>query len=558
MRNPRVSVLLASVILIIIVLSTVYFYMGQKPLQPTTSPITSITEIVEQPGKKKIVIYAYNDDITGIDPSIEDDTGLVVIGVVYETLTYYDHQSGEVKPRLAIKWESYENNTVWVFRLREGVVFHDGTPFNATAVKISVERARDIYRATGRGLGYIWDAVREVIIEDEYTVKFVLEYPQRLDLMAAASYSAYIFSPSVLAKSNVGDYLDEKLVKWFNEGNAIGTGPYVLEYYNPVSEVRLRKFDKWWGWSIVNNTEAPDIVVIRIIKDPQSQYNGLLAGEIDIACSVPREMVSILIDKGFKYRMLPTFHNYILFFNTKRYPTNIVEFRKAILHAINITEAVQLSMRGFALEGSGIVPHGFPGFVEGLKYEFNTSKSLEYLELSGVKTPINIEILYQVDYEESAIFAEYLKSRLVDLGINVILVPRPWSQLKDIAKNIWDNPEETPHLILADWWPTILSPYDYLYTMFHSESKEWNFAGYENPEFDELIDTAWRYEGSNYEEAMRLYHEAQGMIFEEAVAVNLWDEIRPFIYKPSIDIPESALNPLYMYVIRFEYVKVGA
>ncbi|MEM1864352.1 MAG: hypothetical protein QXN10_05585, partial [Desulfurococcaceae archaeon] len=78
MRNPRVSVLLASVILIIIVLSTVYFYMGQKPLQPTTSPITSITEIVEQPGKKKIVIYAYNDDITGIDPSIEDDTGLVV------------------------------------------------------------------------------------------------------------------------------------------------------------------------------------------------------------------------------------------------------------------------------------------------------------------------------------------------------------------------------------------------------------------------------------------------------------------------------------------------
>ncbi|MEM1780684.1 MAG: ABC transporter substrate-binding protein [Desulfurococcaceae archaeon] len=558
MRNPRVSVLLASVILIIIVLSTVYFYMGQKPLQPTTSPITSITEIVEQPGKKKIVIYAYNDDITGIDPSIEDDTGLVVIGVVYETLTYYDHQSGEVKPRLAIKWESYENNTVWVFRLREGVVFHDGTPFNATAVKISVERARDIYRATGRGLGYIWDAVREVIIEDEYTVKFVLEYPQRLDLMAAASYSAYIFSPSVLAKSNVGDYLDEKLVKWFNEGNAIGTGPYVLEYYNPVSEVRLRKFDKWWGWSIVNNTEAPDIVVIRIIKDPQSQYNGLLAGEIDIACSVPREMVSILIDKGFKYRMLPTFHNYILFFNTKRYPTNIVEFRKAILHAINITEAVQLSMRGFALEGSGIVPHGFPGFVEGLKYEFNTSKSLEYLELSGVKTPINIEILYQVDYEESAIFAEYLKSRLVDLGINVILVPRPWSQLKDIAKNIWNNPEETPHLILADWWPTILSPYDYLYTMFHSESKEWNFAGYENPEFDELIDTAWRYEGSNYEEAMRLYHEAQGMIFEEAVAVNLWDEIRPFIYKPSIDIPESALNPLYMYVIRFEYVKVGA
>ncbi|MEM1843364.1 MAG: ABC transporter substrate-binding protein, partial [Desulfurococcaceae archaeon] len=84
----------------------------------------------------KVVIYAYNDRITGIDPSIEDDTGLVVLGTIYETLTYYDHETGEVKPRLAINWTSSEGGTEWTFHLRRMVSFHDGTPFNATAVKI--------------------------------------------------------------------------------------------------------------------------------------------------------------------------------------------------------------------------------------------------------------------------------------------------------------------------------------------------------------------------------------------------------------------------------------
>jgi len=533
---------IASLVILLVAMGISY-YMLSAPRE-TTRP--------------KVVVYAYNDRITGIDPSIEDDTGLVVLGAVYEPLLYYDPLRNEFKPALAINWSSNEDGTEWVFHLRQGVKFHDGTLFNATAVKISIERARDIYRETGRGLGYIWDAVEDIEVVDEYTVKFKLRYPQRLDMMAAASYAAYIFSPSALEKSGASSYMDKALEEWFNSGNDAGSGPYMIVSYKPDSEVRLRKYREWWGWSIVNNPDAPDEVVIKIVTDPQSQYNGLISGEIDIASSIPRDNIRDVLNRGFKSYNMTTYHNYIMFFNVKRYPTNITEFRKAILYMIDLDEAVNLAMKGYAVKGSGIIPHGFPGHVENLTYTANKSIAQEYLRESNVSTPVTIEILYQVDYEELQVFAEYLQSRLKEIGINLKLSPQPWSQLKDIARSVWDNPESVPHIVIADWWPTIPSPYDYLYSMFHSESKEWNFAGYEDPDFDKLIDDAFALEGSNYTQALTLYREAQLKLFNEAIAINLWDEVKPFIYSGKVDIPEEAMDPLYMYVIWFQYVKVKA
>jgi peptide/nickel transport system substrate-binding protein len=537
----RRYVFVGVLILFIIVVGSITYYYVSTP--PTT--------------RQRVVVYAYNDRITGIDPSIEDDTGLVIIGLVYEQLLRYNPLTNKLEPVLAVAWNSSEDGTEWVFRLREGVVFHDGTPLNATAVKLSIERARDVYRETGRGAGYIWEAVTDVEVVDEYTIKIKLEYPQRLDLLVAATYAAYIFSPKALSSSGASSYLDKKLESWFSSGNEAGSGPYTIEYYRPDSEVRLKKFDKWWGWSLVNNTRAPDYVIVKILPDPQSQYNGLISGEIDIASSVPRDYVSLLLSKGFKVHNLTSYHNYLLFFNVRRYPTNITEFRKAIACSLNLEEAVKLAMKGFGLRGSGIVPHGFPGFTEGLYYECGLSEAMQYLNESGVQLPVRIELLYQVDYEETRIFAEMLQSRLKDLNIDLVLNPQPWSQLKEIAKGVWENPDESPHLVIADWWPTIPSPYDYLYTMFHSDSKEWNFAGYEDEEFEELIDRAWELEGTNYSEALNLYREAQVKLFNEAVGINLWDEVRPFIHNARVELPDECMNPLYMYVIYFQYVRVG-
>jgi len=533
--------LLVSLIVMMVVASGTAYYISTR-------------QALSQP---KVLVYAYNDKITGIDPSLEDDTGLVVLGSVYEPLLYYDPLRNQTIPALAVSWESKENNTVWIFHLRKGVVFHDNSPFNSTAVVISIQRAKEVYEKYGVGLGYIWEGVKEVKALDDYTVEFRLKYPQRLDLIAASSYAAFIFNPNALAKAGVSDYTDLKLRDWFNKGADEGTGPYMIESYDPYNQIVLVKFDKWWGWSIVRNDKAPDKVVIKIKTDPQDQYNGLISGELDIVTSVPRVSIQDLVNKGFKELRMNSFHSYFLVFNTRRYPTNITEFRLAVLYSIPWDRVVDQAMKGYALLGSGYIPHGFPGFVEGLSFKQNLTLARIYLEKSGVKPGVTIEFMYQSDYVEEEDFASILKTSLAQIGVNVKIIPSTWESVKEAGKSVWENPDNTPHLLVNDWWPTIISPYDYLYNLFHGESKEWNWSGYDNQTFNHMIDEAFALEGSDYGKAMELYREAQETLFTNGVAVNLWDEVKVFIYNPRVTLPSVAVNPLYMYVIFYQYVQVA-
>ena len=480
-----------------------------------------------------------------------------MLGSVYEPLLYYDPLRNQTIPALAVSWESKENNTVWIFHLRKGVVFHDNSPFNSTAVVISIQRAKEVYEKYGVGLGYIWEGVKEVKALDDYTVEFRLKYPQRLDLIAASSYAAFIFNPNALAKAGVSDYTDLKLRDWFNKGADEGTGPYMIESYDPYNQVVLVKFDKWWGWSIVRNDKAPDKVVIKVKTDPQDQYNGLISGELDIVTSVPRVSIQDLVNKGFKELRMNSFHSYFLVFNTRRYPTNITEFRLAVLYSIPWDRVVDQAMKGYALLGSGYIPHGFPGFVEDLSFKQNLTLARIYLEKSGVKPGVTIEFMYQSDYVEEEDFASILKTSLAQIGVNVKIIPSTWESIKEAGKSVWENPDNTPHLLVNDWWPTIISPYDYLYNLFHGESKEWNWSGYDNQTFNHMIDEAFALEGSDYGKAMELYREAQETLFTNGVAVNLWDEVKVFIYNPRVTLPSVAVNPLYMYVIFYQYVQVA-
>ncbi len=92
-----------------------------------------------------------------LDPSIEYSNGIMVLQNVYETLTHYDPETGEVVPMLATSWSSNEDGTVWVFQLRDDVTFHDGSKLTAQQVVNSFKRTMDL----GQGGAYIWDAVLE-------------------------------------------------------------------------------------------------------------------------------------------------------------------------------------------------------------------------------------------------------------------------------------------------------------------------------------------------------------------------------------------------------------
>ena len=103
-----------------------------------------------------------------LDPSVENSNGVCVLQNVYETLTRYNDQTGEVEPYLATSWTHNDDGTVWEFTLREDVSFHDGTKMNANAVKKSIDRTIKL----GKGAAYIWTNVESIEVVSDYVVRF--------------------------------------------------------------------------------------------------------------------------------------------------------------------------------------------------------------------------------------------------------------------------------------------------------------------------------------------------------------------------------------------------
>ncbi len=130
-------------------------------------------------GSPQIFSATYSTAFQDIDPSTGSTTDNVILANVYETLTvYHPGQNGTpdtIEPGLATEWEKSADGKVWTFHLRDGVMFHDGTPLTSSAVKFSVERTR----ALAGGLSFIWDAVESIDAPDDKTVVFTLSAPAR-------------------------------------------------------------------------------------------------------------------------------------------------------------------------------------------------------------------------------------------------------------------------------------------------------------------------------------------------------------------------------------------
>ncbi len=547
----RVVVFLVLAIVVVAVLSIVFYYYSLGGTGEDTGGVG-----------KRVVVYAYPDAITGVDPSYEYDTGLVVLGLVYEPLLYYNPLTKEFTPCLAEKWESSSNNTVWTFYLRRDAVFHDGTPVTAEAVKLSILRSKAF---GSEAAGWIWENLVEIRVIDDYTVQFILDKPTRLDLIASSAYGAYIYSPKFLDVIGVSDYSNvsidqltsEEIIKWFNKGNDLGSGPYKIVYYDPENEVRLEKFSDWWGWKLVDNPYAPDVIVIKIVTDPLSQLNGLEAGSIDIASDLPLGEIARLKQSGYNVIEMPTYHNFVLQINTRRFPTNNTLFRKALAHLIPWDRIKDTVLHGYGRIASGIIPYGYPGHLDNLTYSYDLEKARELIRMAGLEGKVKeLEIVITVDYEQEENFAQLLKSELAKLGIELKITAVPWEQVVEYGKAVWSDPEKAPHLIINDWWPTYPTPYDYLYNLLSIEVPGWNWAGYNNSLYEELIDKAFKLEGVDYNESLRLYTMAQNIVYDEAPAIGLWDEVKPLATSSRVHIPEKAINPLYMFVIFFQYVEV--
>jgi len=488
------------------------------------------------PPEENVAVYAMVTSFADIDPSISFSDDSVVVGNAYETLLWYNPPGSEemLSPGLATSWESNEEGTEWTFYLRQGVKFHDGTDFNAEAVKYSVDRTMEM----ALGASYIWDPVEEVEVVDEYTVRFNLSYPAPLDLIAASGYGAWMMSPTCTEAHDS---------EWFNEGHDCGSGPYMIESRERGQRLVMTRFDDYWGgWK----EGQFDKVVFDIVEDPTVRQQMIEAGEANATYLLARENYEALdAREDVTVYVNPSFQNLVGLLNHKKPPLDNKLVRQAISYAFPYDDLVTNVMMGAAVQAHGPVPTEMWGSSEDLfQYDYDLDKARELLAEAGYpEGGFDLLMTYATGDLDEAQVGELWKAELAKLGIDLEIRGMSWEPQWELAMS---DPMAAQDIFVMYWWPDYVSPYSFLFNMFHCEEEILFNDGYVcYPEVDEMMDRANELSASDRAEAERLFIQAEQMLIDNADAVFFYDVMNEHVLRS--DIKGYVDNPAYPHIIFF-------
>ena len=367
------------------------------------------------------LVFAQGAEPRGLDPAFVDDgESSKVIVNIYEGLIAYAKDSTELEPALAESWEVSEDGLSYTFKLRQGVKFHDGTEFNAEAVKFNIDRQLPPQRTEDMPYAsFVYADVKDVVVVDDYTVQINLVKKNTAFLAnLAMSLAAPIVSPAAL-EANGGNV---------NEA-PVGTGPYKFVAWNPSEDIVLERNDEYWrGPAKTKN------IVFKFIPDNSARIVALKSGEVDMIDGIDSTGVDqITADGNELYNVSGMNINYLAY-NTTRAPFDNVAVRTALSKAVNVPELAKALYGDYAEVATTILPTFMPGYSEDVKQvEYNPEAAQAELEAAGFTGPIKM-IVYNNPRPYNArnkALAEAVQSYWSKVGVEVTIEDYDWTTYKD-------------------------------------------------------------------------------------------------------------------------------
>ncbi|MEQ9635777.1 MAG: ABC transporter substrate-binding protein [Devosia marina] len=425
---------------------------------------------------------------------------------IYDGLVRYADGTLEVEPALATDWTISDDGLSYTFNLREGVNFHDGTPFNAEAVKFNFDRMLDEdhpYYDTGPfPLSFNFSAVDSVNVIDEHTVEFVLTEPFAPFLSNLAYPTGLIVSPQGVM-DNVDDY----------GRNPSGTGPYRFVEWQSNTRVVVEANPDYW-----DGAPALEAVVFRPITDANTRVAEMLSGGIDVMVEVPPDNVSQFEeDSAFEVYEQAGPHVWYVMLNARYGPFADKLVRQAANYAVNKEALVNEVLQGTAtVSDSPIAPAFNWAYNENLEpYPYDPDMAGQLLSQAGVDSP---EVTFYVTEGGSGMLdpvtmGTAIQADLEAVGFDVTIETYEWNTFLgivnpglgedvDMAEMAWmtNDPDVLPFLTLRTGaWP---------------EEGGFNSSYYSNEEVDELLEAA-RVE-TDIEARGDLYKQMQEIVYEDA------------------------------------------
>ncbi|MEV0615710.1 ABC transporter substrate-binding protein [Nonomuraea sp. NPDC050404] len=303
-----------------------------------------------------LVLGENGDEPACLDPHQLSTTNTTVVGrPIFDSLLWQDAE-GELKPWLATAWKVSEDGLTYTFTLREGVRFHDGSAWNAEALRLNLEHMRDPATKSPLAAAYI-APYEESKVVDEHTLEVRLSSP----------YSAFL---NVLAQSYLA-MISPKQLKEDPAGTCerpVGSGPFVFDRWTKGQSVTYRK-NPGYAWAPTGRTGPAylDRLEIRFLAEDATRQNALLAGEVDVIDNTPPagvEDIKANPDLAFTTVDRPG-HPFSVWLNTGRAPFSDVKVRQALTLAVDRKAIIDSVSFGQWTVATGFLTPPTPDFAAG-------------------------------------------------------------------------------------------------------------------------------------------------------------------------------------------------
>ncbi|MBS9402461.1 ABC transporter substrate-binding protein [Halomonas sp. TRM85114] len=425
---------------------------------------------------------------------------------LYDGLVRYADGTLDVEPSLAREWSISEDGTLYTFTLRDDVVFHDGSDFNAEAVVFNFERMLDEdhpYHDTGPfPLAFFFDAIAEVEATGEHEVTFTLDEPYAPFLSNLAYPTGLIVSPAAVEEhgENFGR-------------NPSGTGPFRFEEWESNSRVVASRNEDYW-----DGPPSLEAVVFRPITDANTRVAEMLSGGIDLMVEVPPDtLASMEEDPMFEVYEQVGPHLWFLILNMKEGPFQDQRMRQAVNYAIDKESLVDNVLQGTAEVADSPIPPAFEwAYNEELEpYPHDPERARELIAEAGFE---DAEITFYVTEGGSGMLdpvpmGTAIQADLAEVGLTVNIETYEWNTFLDQVNPGLEGKADMAQMAWMTNDPDTL-PFLALRTDAMPEKGGFNSGYYSNPEVDELLEKARR--SVSRDERAALYRQMQRIVHEDA------------------------------------------
>lgn len=470
---------------------------------------------------------------------------------VYETLVGRA-LDGSLTPRLATEWSIHEDDpTVWVFRIREGVTFHEGQELTAEDVVFSIDRAR----TPPSGMAALHAAVQEVTAVDDYTVHIKTSGPAPLYVQNLTN--TFIMSKE-WAEANGTEVAPNYAAgeESYSVRNANGTGPYVLVEREPEVRTVLRAFEDHWD-------DAPAVteIIYTPISEAATRVAALLSGEVDIVQDVPVQDIArleaadgISVVRGPENRNI--FFSYDMTSETldtsdaSDNPFSKPEVREAMALAIDRDAIRQVVMRGESQPSAAPLPPFVNGWTEEMDAYGapDVERGAELVAEAGYPDGFSVDLHCPNDrYVNDEAICQALVGMLSRVNINANLVSQSRSLHFPLIEN-W-----TTDFYLLGWGvPTFDSQYVFDF-LVHSRTGPYgafNGSRYSNPELDAKIESLATM--TDLEARDAVIAEIWDQVMEDRIFLNVHNQVLAYAMRDGINLEVHPENQPRMTTVTFD------